>query len=396
MFALVVVLSACGIASVVSAQNRGAGNSRSRLREELPAGSFTVGVEVLRFDDGATSSPIDVVLWYPARALGAPMAVADYVEQAGIDDGDDDRQTGAGDGQSSRSVAALTQLISGADTDASPEVFAEIAAEPTWATRGAPRDVSRVFPVVVWSARRDVVLYQFALSELIASHGFIVAAVQRSSSISAAPWETPQAERGQLLEHQVSDLAEGLSRLENEEAIDVERYAVLSWSYGGESAIRLRERDPRVAAIIGVSSNLFDGWVYEPDRRRVLEPSALDANVAILREARDPEATAMVRRGLAELTKEAFFFTFARADHGNFNAIEGLLPGVFDISAVQPWSRAGDAAVPTYRALSRLVLFHLRRWLMGDASRLDAQPWFAELAAAGVAEGYPGAPVGAH
>jgi hypothetical protein len=393
-FVLVALLSGCGTVSAIPVQDRDAGNSRSHLRDELPVGSFAVGVGVMRFDDVA-KSPIKVIFWYPALAAGAPMTVADYLEQTGTDDGVGERRARAGDRQSSRSAAALASLISGANADASSGLFAEIAAEPTWATRDAPRDVSRAFPVVVWSARQDVALYQFALSELIASHGFIVAAVQRSGGIPAAPWEVPEAERGRLLERQVSDLAEGLARLEDEEAIDMERYAVLSWSYGGESAIRLRERDPRVAVVISVSSNLFDGWLYEPDRRRDLAPSLADANVAILREVRDPEATATVQRGLRELSKEAFFFSFAQADHGNFNAIEGLLPGAFDIGAVQPWSRAGDGAVPTYRAMSRLVLFCLRRWLEGVGSRLEAQPWFAELAAAGVTVSYAGAPADA-
>jgi hypothetical protein len=53
--------------------------------------------------------------------------------------------------------------------------------------------------------------------------------------------------------------------------------------------------------------------------------------------------------------------------HGNFNVIEGLLPGLYPgIRSVQPWSRGGRVARDGYRAIAEAALRYARR-IVGSA-----------------------------
>ncbi|HYC90957.1 MAG TPA: hypothetical protein VEO54_17190, partial [Thermoanaerobaculia bacterium] len=142
-------------------------------------------------------------------------------------------------------------------------------------------------------------------------------------------------EKLQELEAQTDDLRGALRALRELPYGDDERAAVIAWSYAGESAWRLAQGDARIELVIALDSNVTEGWVYQS------------------REALAAAGSAPRRARFVEFSKRTPEWTGLA--HGNFNALEGMIPAVAGIDRVQPWSSAGPKAKSGYERLSRRV-----------------------------------------
>jgi dienelactone hydrolase len=137
------------------------------------------------------------------------------------------------------------------------------------------------------------------------------------------------------LESQSDDLRGALQKVRALPFADDQRTALIAWSYAGEAAWIVAQGDARIGILIGLDSNVRSNWVYQ-------SRDALAAAAAV------PVAAEVV--SFDRKTKD-----FESLSHGNFNALEGLIPAVMGIERVQRWSSPGPAAKSGYERLSRSV-----------------------------------------
>jgi dienelactone hydrolase len=299
----------------------------------LEPGPHDVGFRLIRGESavgaaGYKPRPIEIAVWYPASRTGSALTFGDYWRAA-----PDVRGTVA---------EAITGDASGID-DAKA---AAILATPMFARRDAtPTDGT--FPVVLWSARYGTTAAQSVMSEYLASHGYVVAFARPLEASAKLPFElkTP-VEKLDELNAQVEDMRGALRAVRDLAGVDPTRTALLAWSYAGESATRLQWSDATVRGVIGLSTNLRTGWVYQStDAMNALSSAPQSVPFVHLTEKEGAEFRALA--------------------HGNFNALEGMIPAVEGIEKVQKWSRSGPEAKAGYEAIARRVRQTLNSFFVG-------------------------------
>ncbi len=348
------------------AQDRGVQPARagtapvSKLWGGLKPGRHAVGLKLLPLVSADNAARrVKLVLWYPASA--APGAVrlkfADYLQL-----------TAAQPRDPAELRRLLSTAISGAPSaDIAETLLDQILATPLQAVREARPAVGR-YPLVLWSARHATEVAQSVLSEYLASHGFIVAYAHPEPA-RPLPYEMKDAEtKRAVLEEQVRDLRFAFARLRRLPGVARGQAACLAWSYAGESALRLQLAEPQIGMVIGLSSNVLSGWVYQtPEALAQLDAASLKASYALLTERVATDGTVRTPPPALEQLAGSYFITFPELAHGNFNTTEGLLPGLLGITQVPRWSKAGAVARTGYETVARLT----RELLEG---RLKQQP----------------------
>ncbi|NKB88744.1 MAG: hypothetical protein GKS06_11035 [Acidobacteria bacterium] len=215
----------------------------------------------------------------------------------------------------------------------------------TFASAEAPQ-IDGAFPIALWSSRHATVLAQVPLSELLASHGFVTASVWSSDPPLAFLWDdhAPQ-DKIATIESHAEDLERGLEYLRQRPDVDPDRVVVLSWSYGGQTAARLQEREPAVRGVIAFDANVVPSRPEE----------SLDLKQPLLYLVGENTAG----RGYESLQELAGTWTSVRFPglaHGSFNALEGYLPALLGAETVFSWSQTGPVARNGYRAIARVGL----------------------------------------
>ncbi len=307
-----------------------------RLWGDLEPGPHKVGFRVLAAESAPGSAgwqprAVEVAVWYPAlrSAKSAALTFGDYFALA------PDLQ---------KRSPTLAVAVTGDEAGISEELEKAILNSPMFAQRDAS-PASRSFPVVLWSARYGTLAAQSVMSEYLASHGYVVAAVRPKDAEEKLPFElkTPE-EKLEELDAQDDDLRGALRAVRVMPIADDIRAAIIAWSYAGESAWRNGQSDAGIELIIGLDTNVHANWVYHPG------PS-----------------TAPMRGSFVKLDKETPALNGPA--HGNFNALEGMIPGVFGIERVQRWSRGGPAAKNVYETLAAEVHRSLDRTFQKEKAR---------------------------
>jgi hypothetical protein len=239
---------------------------------------------------------------------------------------------------------AFAAAMTGSATALSPE-RARAGLDASVLARADAAPAPGPYPLVLWSSRHATVLAQAPLSEVLASHGFVVATVWSSSPPLAFLWEEKaREEKLATIQAHTGDLEQALRELRQDPAVDGDRVVALAWSYGGQTAARLQETDPGVRATVALDANVVPA--------RPEESLELKRPLVYL-VGRDTTGRGFDR--LQRLTKPWAALRFPELAHGNFNALEGYLPAVLGTDTVYSWSLGGDVARDGYRALVRVV-----------------------------------------
>ena len=357
----------------------------SPLWGRLEVGAFGVGLRRITFADATRvdtqlesqdgGRPIEVFLWYPA-ARGedqARLQFEDYLRflpqfRANPQPGDLQEWLSVG--------------ISGAADGVQRETLDLILSSAMQARRGASPSPG-AFPLVLWTMRHETMVAQSVLCEYLASHGYVVAAARYAGPALPMPWamETEDEKLSTFATH-LQDLSFALERLEQEAGIDASRVAVMTWSYAAELAPRIQVEHANVQLVVGLSSNplsqtgLYQGELAAShlDVERLRVPYVImTERMGFNGQERTPPAI------LSELSSESYYVLFDDLAHGNFNALEGMIPGVFGIATVQPWSKGGEVAQLGYETISRYLLSFLDQYLEQEAASQVDGTWQAEL-----------------
>lgn len=349
---------------------------------QLEPGPFEVGfrTEARRADrrdrilDSTRSLRLDI--WYPAVPSGrSPLSFGDYVRAE------------LGPAIEEDSLRAwLGTAVTGDPAGLSEETSREILASPLRARRDVEQASGR-YPLVLWTPRHETTPSQAVLSEYLASRGYMVVAVRREGSRLPYPWEmdSDQQRRATLQLH-VADMLEVLRVLRENESIASDHIGVLTWSYAAEMALSFQLSRPEVEMVIGLSADPFaEPGVYRTGLAAELASAPFPASYVVMTESETPDGeTRQAPRVLQELAAESYFVRFRGLSHGNFNVLEGMIPGVYGLTNIQPWSTGGNAARRGYETIAQYVAGFLDHGLRRMPAGVTP-PWKREEAGGPVA-----------
>lgn len=342
----------------------------AQLWGDLAPGPFSVGFRIERLDKVLADSEIptsdralEAMLWYPSDSLEEKVPSLTFRDYASLvyqlrdhDGADALREWLA------ISVTGDTEGLSTVD----PEVILN-------SRMRAVRDAGMAkvkFPLVVWTMRHETMVAQSVLSEFLASHGYVVAFVRYQESPIPAPWTIDGADaKRQILYHTVEDLYFSTKVIGEEPDVDATNVAVMTWSYAAEAALRLQMRNADVRLVLGLSSNpLSSAGVYLGNESgAALQLDRIDVPYAVLSERIGTNGRERVPPEIMQrLLVESSYVVFEDLAHGSFNVLEGMIPGVFGIEEVQPWSLGGPLAKAGYESICRHVLGYLDLYLGSD------------------------------
>jgi dienelactone hydrolase len=294
-------------------------------------------------------------VWYPADADPADetVRVRDYFRGV-LQEGQLAEAEGLAEAPAF--AAAMTGSIDALSPDA-----ARTGLDARGLARRGAVPAAGTFPIALWSSRHATLLAQAPLSEILASHGFVVATVWSSDPPLTFLWDDAAAEaKLATIEAHTGDLEQALMELRRDQGTDADT-VVLAWSYGGQTAARLQERDPRVVGVIGLDANILPARPEESlQLRRPL----------VFLVGRDTANRGVDR--LASLTAPWTSVRFPGLAHGSFNALEGYLPAVLGTSTTFAWSQSGPAARDGYRALARVATTAALALASNDPDSLSA------------------------
>ena len=354
-----------------------------RLWGNLEQGRYEVGFRLVTFYDSrrmepghSRGRPIEIALWYPAsRSTKQGLTLGEYLNLSDIS-----REIAIGE---ENEVAASRRKLAVAMTSdpkgVADEILDELLASRLLAV-GDARPAPGAFPLVLWSARHGTVLAQSVLSEYLASHGYVVAYARYKGDPVPAPYETKtEAEKRAAFGFHAGDLQFALANLRQMRNVAPSRKAVMSWSYAGESATNLQLDHRDIGLVISLSSNVLSNWIYQAnDALSALDAARLQVPYVLMSERVGTNGAIRTPPPLLDRMPESYFVVFNELAHGNFNAIEGMIPSLFDISNVPRWSKSGPVAQMGYQTIARFVLHFLDSYLKAKHAAHD-KAWNAGL-----------------
>ena len=341
----------------------------------LTPGPHAIGLTVVsdvdsarveRLTGGASGPrPLELVIWYPAAPGRLTRNTVRFSAYVDLSDGSMLEPAIA------RSDADRRRWLAEALSPLPDSLKREMLDSILQARMGATRDVEPAterFPVILWSTRHATPAAQSVLSELLASHGYVVAWMRYAGLDSLRPPfdDVAPARKVATLEAHVADMQRAIRRLVSHPSVDSTRVGVGAWSYSGEPATVLAQRTPSIRVLVGLSTNIFVSTYRGMDIVASIDSLPLRAGVLMLEES--GAARGQVRAPppiLDRLPGKAYRVTFPALAHGNFNALEGMIPSLAGVSPVQPWSVAGPAAQDGYEAIAHAVLALLDKTMKG-------------------------------
>lgn len=311
------------------------------LHGDLAIGPNKTGFKEMLFDS------VKAYVWYPATSEEDERQLT-FQEYVLIEE----------EGDTSALLDALSIGMAGKANLFPIDSLNFLLQSPMLAVNNAPFQ-SRQFPLLLWSARPGTVLYQSILSEYLASWGYVVAFVEKLPEPLPLPWFIQSAEeKKKVMAQHIEVLNEGLEKLKTIAVTDPEKVGLLSWSYGGESALLLQSQNKEVDVVIGLSSISFSfGLHWGSQLRAQFNLSDISVPYLLLSEKIAPNGNERsIPPVLDSLTVASYYCSFPELAHGSFNTIEGMLPGIINTDKVHSWSKGGEVAKVGYEIIGQIVL----------------------------------------
>lgn len=311
----------------------------------LEFGSQNVGFKQTTFDDEHNKFRISV--WYPAEVNYSRLKFSDYFNYKQKLD-------------NSEIIKALSSRISGDIDRFSADSLNSILNAKMKSYKEA-KTKNGNFPLLIWSTRYGTLEYQNVFSEFIASHGYVVAFIEDVPN-SLFPWEIQSIdEKISAINDQLNSINIAITYMKKQTNVDNANIGLLSWSYAGESAILSQMKNPEIKLVVSLSSVDFSrGVYYGKDLANRIDVKKIKVPYLILSETTAPNG--MVKNTpyiFDSMHPNSRYIFFDSLTHGNFNTIEGMIPGILRTNKVQNWSKGGETAQIGYEAICKSVLSFL-------------------------------------
>lgn len=288
--------------------------------------------------------------WYPSQKTGtdSPLFFRDCLLLDGLND--------------NRGIDSIVNnIICGGNYRIKQDTLQQLLKTATATYKNAP-PLRRKFPAIIWSSRHGTEFYQFAMSEYLASHGYIVFTVSRTSPALPFPWQTENISKEDFLNKHLEMLDQQLLFVKKHPLTDISHIAMFTWSYGSPFAILTQQNHKEIDAVFGFSSVDFRQEYFLKDEfNKRLIPENLKVPYFLFYEEQsrlnvgyDSNALHPVHRSISNV------MLFPKLWHGNFNYAEGYLPGLLNLPKTHPWSKPGNDAKIGYAAVCRLATIYLK------------------------------------
>lgn len=308
------------------------------------------------------SRPVQILLWYPAAPAegAARLSIEDYAV-TGWNELESREPTAA---ERADYLAGLPASLGARVSD--PQAFRNLLAQSTLAVREAA-PAPGPFPVVLYAASfSSQASENFLLAELLASQGFVVAAVPSVGRESRAMTLDPSG-----AEAQVRDLEFALAQLRSLPAADLGRVGAAGFSWGGLTSTALAMRNARISAAVNLDGPVY----YTPDSEMARRLPGFDPRqlrVPYLMLLSQGEADLKLEPG-ADLVPRAKYAPITRVRfegvaHGNFAAWGTLFAG---LSADANVARHLEGITAAYKAVLLYTTTFFRAHLLGDKAALE-------------------------
>jgi dienelactone hydrolase len=273
--------------SLVLALTVAAAGLHAQSAGALPTGRWPVGFTHLPAADtsrplpSGRPRPLDIGVWYPARAAATPHLTyrSYFLLTPPLQD------SLPADEAARRELDGFAGFL--ASHGASPAAVAAWLDAPMLATLDPPA-APGTFPLVLIAQGNGQSLHdQSPLCEYLASHGYVVATAPSPMRISG-PLADEHA-MGARASEQAQDLAFVLARAARRSDVDAGRVGLVGHSFGARAALLLGMREPRAAALVSLDGGIGtatgrSGLEHEPS----FHPAALRAPVLHFYERLDP------------------------------------------------------------------------------------------------------------
>lgn len=271
-------------------------------------GSFPVGNLAVVLADSVGDRDLVVELWYPASgdATGAGQELVDFV----LDEAD----------------AASLQ----AQVDAAPDVC--VRKQTGSDAAPALADIAGPLPTVVFSHCHGCARFSsFSLAERLASHGFLVAAVDHAGSTVFDHGSLPPIDVA-TLDLRADDVARVIDELLDPAATnlpaefvglaDAERLGVFGHSFGSVTTAKILQDDPRPIAGVGIAAPFENPLLPGVTMAAIEEPVLLI--VAVEDNSITEFGNTAIRQNFAAANAPAWKLEFADTGHFAFSDLAGL------------------------------------------------------------------------
>ncbi|HET6554296.1 MAG TPA: dienelactone hydrolase family protein [Dyella sp.] len=202
-------------------------------------------------DAGATPQgrPIQTLTWYPAKADGTAMVYDDYLQLAHRADHFDDAPASA--------VAASNTLLREYTLlGASPRQLSQ-AVQTTVSARREATPAAQRFPVVIYAASdSSAAAENERLCEYLASHGYVVIASPSFGARTRYMTDGRDADNLENTEAQAADIGFLIGYAQTLSNADTAHLGLLSYSWGGVSAVFAAARDSRIHALVELEGSV--------------------------------------------------------------------------------------------------------------------------------------------
>jgi len=325
-------------------------HAEPRLWGRLHSGPHSVGFRV----EQSNEAHGELHVWYPAvDGSSQKLTLSDYLRLS-------HDLVGAEPGFEHDDAAlrkTLNVAVTGAAGTLDDKLCNELLAISSAATRDATPAPGK-FPLIFWTHRYATTAAQSVLSEYLASYGFVVANAPDANP-PAMPYElTTPADKTREFRRLQTRLQQALAYSRRMSNVQPDRVAVLAWSYAGESAFALQQSNPSIRLVVGLTTNVLTGWVYQEDQLAGLNGAKLTVPYVLLDGDNKTHPEVMEKAAVP-----TFFIHIKGMAHGSFNVLEGMLPSIMGISTVPQWSKAGPQQQLGYEVAVQYVLRSCEHYL---------------------------------
>lgn len=320
-------------------------SAQSGSWNNLNYGKYEIGFKQIETSD-LGKPKLKMSLWYPAqKTKSTKLTLLDYLEKGGVTPRD--------------SMAfRLNDLINGSSYTLSPDSLQSLLNLQFNAVNDA-KMIGGKWPLLIWAPRHGTIYYQPLLNEYLASHGYVVVCAERIEDKFEMFWNVKDStSKEKDFEGQVDDMERLFQYGKALKFVDSKQPMVLSWSYGGEMAQVFSQLHPELKVVIGLSSIRYENEGYYTAIQKRLNPAKLVVPNFLIyeKQKRNGESftTEIIHPVLRPQSQLVLISDFG---HGNFNFVEGMLPGVLNTQNTHPWSKGGSWAKVGYEYIAQIVLY---------------------------------------
>ncbi len=241
-----------------------------RLWKDVEPGIYEVGYEVLHeYDYGRTfkpkydyygglateeiARPVQISIWYPATSTthSATMQFREYVHATITETAFHTVQ------ESEKTRVERTYQSGPLSQGGNPAYLQDLFAQHVLATKNAARHPGK-FPLILYASSHNSSPYENrVLLELLASRGYVVAAIPSTGQASARMTQDIFG-----IEAQVRDLEFALATMREYPSVDYTRIGVAGFSLGGLSAPLLALKNANIDAVASLDGSIaFADWL---------------------------------------------------------------------------------------------------------------------------------------